>query len=209
MDRKIVLIGGGGHCKSVLDCLLRTGIYDEIVLTDPDIPAGSVIMGCRAAGNDDMLPELFRQGFSDAFITVGSIQSTKLRRILFRKAQEIGFRLPNIVDPSAAVSEFAELGQGIFIGKQAVVNAEAVIGDAAIINSAAVIEHECRVGSFTHVSVNAALCGNVSVGDDSFIGAGAVIIQGIRIGDGAVIGAGSTVICDVADGVTRAGLVKL
>ena len=37
MGNKIVLIGGGGHCKSVLDSILRTCNYDEIVITAPPI----------------------------------------------------------------------------------------------------------------------------------------------------------------------------
>ena len=208
MGKKIVLIGGGGHCKSVLDTLLRNREYEEIVITDPGIPAGERIMGCAVAGNDDVLPALLKAGFCDAFVTVGSISSTKLRRILFEKAAQIGFRLVNITDCSAVVADSAQLGKGVFIGKAAVVNAEARIGNAAIINTGAIVEHECRIGNFVHVSVGAALCGNVSVGDDTLIGAGAVVIQDIRIGERVIIGAGSTVIGDVGPDVTRVGIVK-
>mgnify|MGYP002508113312 CR=1 FL=1 len=84
-----------------------------------------------------------------AFVSVGSIKSTEKRRELHRLAQDSGFAFPNIIDPSAAVSEHACLGQGIFIGKNAVINAGAQIGDMAIINSGAVIEHGCLVGDFT------------------------------------------------------------
>ena len=208
MSRKIVLIGGGGHCKSVLDTLLRNNEHDEIVITYNDIPVGTEIMGCKVAGNDDVLPELLKAGFSEAFITVGSIKSTKLRHILFDKASAVGFDMVNIIDISAVVSEYASLGKGIFIGKNSVVNADAVIGDAAIINTASVIEHECRIGDFTHVSVGAKLCGNVRVGNDSLIGAGSVVIQGVEIGNSVIIGAGSTVIDNVADMTTKVGLVK-
>jgi len=208
MDKKIVLIGGGGHCKSVLDSLLRNSEYDEIVITDNDIPVDSTIMGCRVAGNDDVLSDLLASGFTDAFITVGSIKSTKVRHILFEKAESIGFNMVNIIDKSAVVSEYAKLGKGIFIGKCTIVNADATIGDEAIINTNSVIEHECAVGSFTHISVGAKLCGNVKIGNDSLIGAGSVVIQGIEIGNNVIIGAGSTVIDNVNDNTTRVGLVK-
>ena len=29
-NRKLLLVGGGGHCRSVLDCVLRSGAYDAI-----------------------------------------------------------------------------------------------------------------------------------------------------------------------------------
>lgn len=208
MSRKLVLIGGGGHCKSVLDCVLRSHQYDEIVITDNDLPIGTEIFGCRVAGNDDVLPELLKSGFTDAFITVGSVKSTKLRRILHEKAVQIGFQMPNIIDPSAIVSDYASMGTGIFVGKAAVINADAEIHDCAIINSAAVIEHECTVGAFTHISVGAKLCGNVRVGDDTLIGAGSVVIQGVQIGDHVIIGAGSTVIGNVRSKQTKVGLIK-
>ncbi len=194
-DRKkrLLLIGGGGHCLSVLDTVLRMGVFSEICISDRNFPAGSEVMGCRVAGDDRVLPVLFSQGFELAFVAVGSIKSTKKRRELYQLAQDSGFAFPNIIDPSAAVSERACLGQGIFIGKNAVVNAGVKIGDMAIINSGAVIEHGCLVGDFTHVAVGAAVCGDTMLEEDVFVGAGAVIAQEARIGKGCIIGAGSVV----------------
>ena len=208
MSNKIVLIGGGGHCKSVLDTLLRNNEYDEIVITDNAIPVDTKIMGCRVAGNDDVLLKLLTDGFADAFITVGSIKSTKVRRILFEKAIKLGFKMPNVIDKSAVVSNSSKLGKGIFIGKCAVVNADSTVGDAAIINTSSVIEHECIIGSFTHISVGAKLCGNVKVGNDSLVGAGSVVIQGVELGNNVIIGAGSTVLKSIEDDSTRVGVVK-
>ena len=208
MSRKIVLIGGGGHCKSVLDSLLKKNEYDEIVITDHDIPAGSEIFGCKVVGNDDILSQLLKEGFTDAFITVGSIKSTALRRKLYKLAVDIGFNIVNVIDSSAVVSDHCRLGYGIFIGKNVVINADAQIGDCAIINTGAIIEHECTVGDFTHISVGAKLCGNVCVGEDSLVGAGTTVIQGVHIGSNVIIGAGSTVINDVEENSVKYGLVK-
>lgn len=208
MSKKIVLIGGGGHCRSVLDTLLRNGDYRDIVITDNNVPEGTKISGCNVVGNDYILSELLEDGYEYAFITVGSLESTRPRRFLFSKACELGFDIPAVIDRSAVVSEYAKLGNGVFVGKNAVVNAEAVIGDCAIINTGAIVEHECSVGEFTHISVGAKLCGNVIVGSDCLVGAGATVIQGIKIGSNAVIGAGSTVIRDIESSTVNVGLVK-
>ena len=192
-ESRLILIGGGGHCLSVLDTVLRMGVFGEILVVDRSLPAGTEVMGCRVAGDDSVLPVLFSQGFKLAFVSVGSIKSTEKRRELHRLAQDSGFAFPNIIDPSAAVSEHACLGQGIFIGKNAVINAGAQIGDMAIINSGAVIEHGCLVGDFTHVAVGAAVCGDTMLEADVFVGAGAVIAQEARIGKGCIIGAGAVV----------------
>lgn len=195
--KRLVLIGGGGHCRSVLDTVFRMKRYGEIVITDRFIPAETQIMGCRVAGDDQMLPELFERGFTEAFLTVGSIKDTSLKRRLYDQAEAVGFDFPNIIDPSAAVSGFARLAKGVFIGKNAVVNAGANIGKMVIINTGSVIEHECDIGEFSHISVGAILCGGVQAGRDVFVGANATVIQGVKIGRNSLIGAGSLVCKDV------------
>ena len=208
MERKIVLIGGGGHCKSVLDTLFRNKSYDQVVITDNNIPAGTMIMGAEVVGDDAVLPELLQNGFKNAFITVGSVKSTRVRHILYKKIIDAGFDIVNVIDTTAIVSEHSILGKGIFVGKNAVVNAGATIGDCSIINTGAIIEHECFVGEFTHISVNANLCGDVRVGADTLVGAGSTVIQGIEIGNNVIIGAGSTVIRNVEDNSIKYGIVK-
>lgn len=207
-DKRLVLVGGGGHCKSVLDTILCLGTFNEIVITDQTSLAGSTIMGCKVVGNDDILPYLYYRGIKNAFITVGSIKSTRLRCKLYELIKSIGFNLPNIIDSTAVVSESAKLGKGIFIGKNAVVNACAEIEDMAIINTGSVVDHECIVGAFTHLSVNASICGQSSVGANSFIGANATIIQGIHIGNNVIIGAGSVVLEDVGSNRMVYGVIK-
>lgn len=193
----LVLIGGGGHCKSVLDAAKRMNTFDEIVITDPVIASGTEILGCRVAGTDDELPRLQSEGFDHAFITVGSIESTALRRKLVDKAEKLGFKFATIIDPSANVSEYAYIGAGALIGKNAVVNADAVIGVHCILNTGSIIEHECKIGDFTHVSVGSIVCGNVEIGEDSFIGAGSTVIQGVKIGSHSIIGSGSIVVKNI------------
>lgn len=206
--KKIVLIGGGGHCISVLDCIISNNEYDEIVIVDSNLQVNSKIMNCPVVGDDSKLSDLKRIGFDYAFITVGSIKSTAIRRKLYKLALSLGFEFPIVCDHTASVSAYSSLGAGTFVGKNAVVNAKAEIGEHCIINTGSVIEHECSVGAFSHISVGSILCGNCSVGHDSFIGAGSTVIQGINIGSNVIIGAGSTVIRNITDNKVVSGLVK-
>lgn len=198
MRDKLVLIGGGGHCKSVLDSLCMMDMYSDIVITDYNKPVGSKVLGYEVVGTDDELPFLFQIGFRQAFITVGSIKDTSMRRKAYEKAKKLGFMFPMIIDPTAIVAYSARIGRGVFIGKNAVVNADVVIDDMAIINTGAIIEHDCYVGEFSHVAVGAIICGGVQIEKDVFVGANAVVIQGKRIGNGSIIGAGAVVNKDIA-----------
>lgn len=199
MQNKLVLIGGGGHCKSVLDAVYAMGTYSEIVITDYNNPPDSLILGCRVVGTDDKLSELFRRGFNHAFITVGSIKDTMIRRKAYEKAKKVGFTFPTVVDPTAVLASSARIGRGVFVGKNAVVNADAVIEDMAIINTGAIIEHECHVGEFSHVAVGAVVCGRAKIENDVFVGANATVIQEVKIGMNSIIGAGSIIINDVPE----------
>lgn len=204
---RLVLIGGGGHCKSVLDSALAMRVFEEIVITDAELAAGTEVLGCRVAGTDHKLPELAEKGFDYAFITVGSIKSASLRKRLSAAALNLGFRFPVICDPTACVSAFAVIGEGTFIGKNTVVNTDAKIGKHCIINTGSILEHECMVGDYSHISVGSILCGNSRVGRESFIGAGSTVIQGVSVGNGSVVGAGSTILTNVEDNMKVYGII--
>ena len=204
--KNLVLIGGGGHCKSVLDAALSMNEFDKIVITDSDLKPGTRILDCEVVGNDAMLPQLKDDGFGYAFITVGSIKSCALRKKLAEMAESLEFLFPVIKDPSAVISEYTKIGEGTFIGKKAVINADAVIGRHCIINTGSIIEHECRIGDFVHAAVGAILCGNVEVEDGCFIGTGTQVIQGISIGRNSVIGAGAVVNKNLPDNCTAVGV---
>lgn len=205
MNRKILLVGGGGHCKSVLDSLLNLNEYDEIGIIDKDEKAGNRVMGIPVFGCDDNLPALRDAGYQYAFVTIGSVGKPFLRVRLFDLVCKLGFIIPNIVDPSAKVSRYAVLENGIFIGKQSIVNAGAVISKGAIINSGAIIEHDCRIGAFAHISPGVVLGGGVTVGDNTHIGLNAAVKQNVCIGSDTIIGMGSVVTKDIKSGVKAYG----
>jgi len=196
---RILLIGGGGHCKSVLDCVLGMGAYGDIAIIDRQYAGRKAILGIPAIGADDDLPSLRRAGWTDAFISLGSIGNPHRRRALYDQLREIGFGIPCIVDETAAVSGNARLGSGVFVGKKAVINAGTYIGTCVIINSGAIVEHDSKVGAFSHISPGAVLCGGVTIGQDTHVGANAVVRQKIVIGNNALIGIGSVVTKDIPD----------
>lgn len=201
--RKLLLIGGGGHCRSVLDCVLSASDYKEIGIIDYDESASALEV--PVIGTDDDLPHLKEVGWTDAFISVGSVGNTNLRRKLYKMVKELGFAVPAIIDPSAIIARDTKIAEGVFIGKRATVNTGSVIGRCAILNTGSVIEHDCIVGEFSHISPGAVLCGQVSVGDDTHIGAGSVIRQGLRVGNFSLIGMGSVVVKDIPDSVNAFG----
>lgn len=210
--KKILLIGGGGHCLAVLDSLLSSYQYQDIGIIDkkndctkPNTDSKETIMGIPIVGSDEDLEFLYGKGYKEAFITVGSIGDASLRKKLYYKVKEIGFKIPNIIDKTSALSINISLGEGIYVGKKAMINADTKIGNLAIINSSAVIEHECEINDFVHIAPGAILCGNVCIGKDTHIGAGSIIKQGVHIGSKTMIGMGSVVLKNMNDNTIAYG----
>lgn len=185
----IILIGFGGHAKSVADCIERQKEYRIIGYTE----LAEVQSKYPYLGTDDVLKEYYCKGVKNVVICQGYLGKGNLRERIYGLVKDIGFNLPVIVDPSSIVSESSFVGEGTFVGKNAIINAEASIGKMCIINTNALIEHECQVGDFVHVAVGATICGQVKIGNRAFIGASATVIQCREIEEGKTVPAGVTV----------------
>lgn len=202
MGRRLLLIGGGGHCHSVIDCIMSSYRFEKIAIVDS---SSETIENIPIVGCDEDLPVLFKRGWTDAFVSVGSVGCTDTRRRLYNLITNIGFSIPTIIDSTAIIADNVRIGEGVFIGKRVILNSGSVIGNCSIINSGAIIEHDCNIGEFSHVSSGAILCGNTFIGKDAHIGAGSTIRQGINIGEHTLIGIGSVVVSDVSHNVVAYG----
>lgn len=186
--KDIVLVGFGGHAKSVADTIERTGQFNIVGYTD--VKEDTACSRYKYLGTDDALKAIYESGVKCAAVGVGYVGKGDTRDNLYSMLKDIGFELPVIVDPSAIVSETALIEEGSSIGKGTIVNAEAKVGKMCIINSKALVEHETVIGDYSHVAVGANLCGQVSLGNHVFVGAGAVVVQCVNVGAGDFIRAG-------------------
>lgn len=193
----IILIGGGGHCKSVIDTIKTNKKYNVVGILDLKDKIGQIIDGVEVINKDDSLEYYYKKGIKYAFLTLGSIGDTKLRRSLALRAYSIGYRFPNIIDNTSIVSKTVILGDGNFIGKGVIINSNVNIKNNSIINTGSIIEHDCQIDNFCHIAPGVIMSGNVSVGENAHIGIGSSVIQNIKIGKNSIIGAGSVVIKDI------------
>lgn len=207
--KKLLIIGAGGHARSVIDSALDSEQFNEIRVISSNKLEWDTYRGVSWVGADRDAKHLFDEGFHYAALGIGYMgNGSLLREHLFKQYKEIGFKFPSIIDPSAIVSRRVGIGEGVFIGKGAVINANACIGCCSIINSASLVEHDCTIGDFTHIAVRAVLCGAACVGSRVLIGANSTVLQELNVGDGAVVGAGALVLADVTPGKRALGLYK-
>ena len=177
---KIILIGGGGHCHSVIDVIELENRFEIMGIVDKKELIGKNILGYKLIGCDDDLETLF-ESCQNAVITVGQIKSNSVRVGLFAKLKEIGFKLPTIISPLAYLSKHASVDEGTVIMHQALINANAKIGKNCIINTKALIEHDCIVEDNCHISTASVINGGARVKADSFYGSNATSRESIEV----------------------------
>lgn len=191
MKRPLILIGGGGHCKSVIEVAESAGYEIKGILDMPDEVGKDVLPGHKVIGTDDEIPQYVEE--CDFIITVGFIKNPALRIKLYNKVKTAGGRLATIIASTAHVSKYAELGEGTVIMHHAFVNAGAKIGDNCIINTFVNIEHDAEVGNQCHISTGTMVNGECKIGESCFIGSQSVCANCIEIASDIIIGAGSVV----------------
>jgi len=190
---EIILVGGGGHCKSCIDVIEASGQYNIKGIIDLPGEFGKSILGYTVIGNDGDLPKLAKDGYN-FLITLGHMGNPKRRQELFDIIKTNKGCLPVIKSPLAHISKYTKIGDGTIIMHNCIVNADTKIGENCILNNKALIEHDVTIGSNCHISTDANINGNCTIGENVFIGSGATLKNGIFIVDNSVIGLGSVVV---------------
>ena len=188
--KKLILIGGGGHCKSVIDVAESAGYHILGVLDMPE-DVGKEILSTSVIGTDDDIPSYIDK--AEFVITVGFITNPATRIKLYRRVKEAGGKLATVIASTAHVSKYAEIGEGTVVMHQAFVNAGAKIGNNVILNSFSNVEHDAVIGDQCHISTGVMVNGDCKVGNNVFVGSQSVLANGITIDDDIIIGAGSFV----------------
>lgn len=205
MSLPVLIVGGGGHAKVLIEALhLRSVTILGILDADPAL-VGQKILGIPVIGGDEKATEY---PFNDVRLVngMGSVDVPDKRIGLFEKFKNQGFSFATVIHPSAVIASDVKLGEGTQIMAGAVIQPGSRIGRNVIINTRASIDHDCQIGDHVHVAPGATLSGGVSVGSKTHIGTGATVIQGIRIGSGSIVGAGALVLKNVPDSVTITGV---
>ena len=183
--KPLILVGGGGHCKSVIDVAESAG-YNILGILDTPENVGKSVLGYKVIGTDDDIPKFV--DCAEFIITVGQIKSASIRKKVAERIQEVDGQLATIIAPDAYVSKYASVGEGTIIMHRAFLNADVKVGKNVIINTLTNIGHEVIVDDFCHISTGVMVCGNAHIGKEAFIGSQSVVNQGVDIVNATVVG---------------------
>lgn len=184
--KPIILIGGGGHCKSVIEAAESSGRAIAGIL-DMAENVGHEILGYKIIGTDD---DIAASAVDNEFvITVGHIKNSAIRKKIAQKVVQAKGEFGTIVASTANVSKHAIVGVGTVVLHGAMINAGATVGENCIINTLANVEHDAVIGDFCHISTGAMVNGDCRVGDGTFLGSQSVMLNGAQICENCLIAA--------------------
>jgi sugar O-acyltransferase (sialic acid O-acetyltransferase NeuD family) len=198
MKLPVLIVGGGGHAKVLIETLRLQSITILGIIDADSSKIGTDVSGIRIIGDDKVI-----SGYKPETLLlvngIGSVHLPKIRTAVFEKFKAKGFTFAAVIHPSAVVASDVLLGEGVQIMAGAVIQPGSDIGANTIVNTNASVDHDCLIGSHVHLSPGVTLSGNVRVGDAVHLGSGATVIQGVTIAKNCLVGAGSVVVHDIPD----------
>ncbi|KPK92641.1 MAG: hypothetical protein AMJ88_10370 [Anaerolineae bacterium SM23_ 63] len=206
--KALIIYGGGGHGKSLIDLVRVMGTFEIVGLIDDGLEVGSEVMGLTVFGGGTLLAPLAERGLRLAINAVGGVGDVGSRVMVFERILNAGFTCPTLIHPKAFVEPSAHLADGVQVFPNAYIGSEAKVGFGAIVNTGAVVSHDCRLEAYANVAPGALLAGGVTIGEGVLIGMGVTINLNVEIGAGARVGNSAVVKQDVPEGaIVHAGAI--
>jgi sugar O-acyltransferase (sialic acid O-acetyltransferase NeuD family) len=190
--KDLILIGGGGHCKSVIDVIEMQGYYKIVgILDKPDL-VGTIVLGYPIVGTDSDILK-FKNQNCEFLITIGQIRAADSRIKIYSFLKSIDAKIAKVISPLANISKHSLVKDGTIVMHHANINASSTIGVNGIINTNAIIEHDVKIGDHCHISTGTIINGNCKIANNCFIGSNSVLMEGINVEENCTIGMGSVV----------------
>ncbi|BCX66891.1 acetyltransferase [Pseudomonas izuensis] len=194
----VLILGFGGHARSVADVALSLGVKQLRFIDSNARPNENF-------GGFPVLSEWMLE-LPDGWSVMPASGDNAARQAQIEEIIKRGWPLATLIAPTATIGFGSNVGPGTLIAHHAHVGPMAVVGSGCIINTGAIIEHECIVGDYTHVSVNATVAGRCRIGSRCFLGASSTVIDGVSVGDSVMLGAAACAHRDLVEPGTYIGV---
>ena len=195
----LIIYGGGGHAKSIIDLIRAEGKWNILGIVDDHLEPGSNILGVSVLGSGDMLPDLRQAGIVYAVNAVGGIGDVDARVAVFDRLRSNGFILPSVFHPHAFIEPTAHVAEGCHLLYGVYVGSDSRVGFGCLLNSGVILSHDCVLEDYVNLSPGAILAGSVTIGEQAQVGMGVTINLGLHIGAGARVGNSAVIKADVPD----------
>ena len=174
----VILLGAGGHARTLVEGLNITGYIDPF----------------KSKWLDKVrFPEDYDLSHDTVVIGFVGMNCEALYRRYQKMAEYIvsGINVATVIHPTAVVSPSAVLQTGVQVLPRAVINSGAFVKSGVVVNSGAIIEHDAVIMEGCHIAPGAIVLGGAFVDRYCFIGANATVVQGRSMPERTFVKAGT------------------
>jgi sugar O-acyltransferase (sialic acid O-acetyltransferase NeuD family) len=199
-QRPVVIIGAGRHGRNVAD-IFRWMHCPILGFLDDTRTPGSQVVGIEVLGGFALARNgalLRRAGIHVA------IGNPIIRKELADAVTAGGGALRSATHPSAVISPYAKLGDGLFIAPYVRIASQSAIGSGCILDPYSTVGGDCTLGHYSMLAAHCSLIANSHIGAGTFLCTHAAVL-GVSIGAHSIIGAGSIVTRDLPDDIRAFG----
>jgi acetyltransferase EpsM len=198
-NRRVLVWGAGGHGKVIVDALMSRGEWEVAGILDEDErKRGMEVLGVKVFSLEGGVAEVAK-GLDCGRVAI-AIGDNYARFEKFQQVRLAGLMPVNVVHPSAHVSRFVKLREGVTILAGATINPGTTIEDNVCVNTSASVDHDNYLEKSCHIFPNATLTGGVRIKEFAYVGSGAVIAPNLTVERYSYVGAGAVVLANVAEG---------
>lgn len=174
----LYIIGSGGHLGSVLD--IATQVHSGPIRLATNLAQH---IG-RQVGNH--VVELLVDQVPAQSLCHLALGDYRLKEQLMQSLVDPAWK--SLVHPTAHVGAGVTLGQGVFLGPYAIIDAFASVGDHAIVSAGSAVGHNCTVGEHALIGGNACMAGGSHLGRNSVLSVCASLAPKVRVSDNCIVG---------------------
>lgn len=204
MNKDIYILGVGRNTEVYIDLVEACGYNPAGLYHYNDERTGQNIHGIPIL---DSNTNLFKKPTLAGMQFAISVGDNKIRAELANTIRAKGGVFPTLIHPTAVVSKYATIAQGVIINSCSVVQAGVSIDVDTVVNSNATVVHTSKIGKACYITDGAVVGAYVTIKDKVLVGLNSVIISSKVdvIGENSIIGAGAVVTKSVEANTVVAG----
>jgi sugar O-acyltransferase (sialic acid O-acetyltransferase NeuD family) len=183
----IIIMGGGGGAKMLIDALKHSKQYQVVGILDDKLELGINVLGVCVVGRLSDVNKLLAININNFVLAFGVLSQRNIRYELYLKFKKMGCNFPNIIHPKAVVEESVIMGEGNVILAMANVGSCVKMGNLNYINNNALVSHDCELQDNIHLAPSSVLASSITIESNVLVGMNTTLYYGISIGNGVTI----------------------
>lgn len=128
----------------------------------------------------------------DFFVPMTQTLMGEVRKSLYTRVKEMGYRLPNLISPHATVLGEIE-GDNNFIFEDNTIQPFVRIGSNNVLWSGNHIGHHSIIGDHVFITSHVVVSGHVTIGDGSYLGVNSTIRDRVTLAPKTLVGMGAII----------------